>query len=209
MNIIRVFTDGSCRNNGKKNAIAGIGVYFGENDIRNISRKIQGKQSNNTAELSAVIEVFHVLQTELDQGYSVYIYSDSEYTIRCSGSYGEKCKKNKWKNNKGYIPNHELVKIIYEYFQKYPNASIHHIKAHTGLPDDLSIGNDNADQLANQAIGKIQPFGGKQRFYLNIPYSEKEKGKQYGAKWDPRKKQWFYEGLSTDENYKILIQYYS
>ena len=39
MNSIRVFTDGACRNNGKQNAIAGIGVYFGENDIRNVSRK--------------------------------------------------------------------------------------------------------------------------------------------------------------------------
>ena len=32
---IVVFTDGSCKNNGKKNARAGIGVYFSENDPRN------------------------------------------------------------------------------------------------------------------------------------------------------------------------------
>lgn len=30
---VHVYTDGSCENNGKKNAAAGLGVYFGENHI--------------------------------------------------------------------------------------------------------------------------------------------------------------------------------
>ena len=29
-----VYTDGACSNNGKLNAEAGIGIYFGENDVR-------------------------------------------------------------------------------------------------------------------------------------------------------------------------------
>ena len=62
--MLRVFTDGACSNNGRKNAKAGIGVYFGENDERNISKRITGKQTNNTAELSAVIVVFNVLKEE-------------------------------------------------------------------------------------------------------------------------------------------------
>ena len=47
---IIVFTDGGCSHNGSKNAKAGIGIYFGEGDIRNVSKQIQGKQTNNTAE---------------------------------------------------------------------------------------------------------------------------------------------------------------
>ena len=62
---IIVFTDGACSNNGKPTAKAGIGVYFKENDKRNVSKRIKGKQSNNTAELSAVIEVFTVLKNEI------------------------------------------------------------------------------------------------------------------------------------------------
>lgn len=27
---VHVYTDGSCENNGKKKALAGLGVYFGE-----------------------------------------------------------------------------------------------------------------------------------------------------------------------------------
>ena len=61
-------------------------------------------------------------------------------------------KKN-WKNRKGFIPNHELVKQAYEIFNKYNNVNIFHIKAHTGLPDELSVGNENADRLANMAAG--------------------------------------------------------
>lgn len=31
---IHVYTDGSSRGNGKKGALAGVGVYFGDNDPR-------------------------------------------------------------------------------------------------------------------------------------------------------------------------------
>ena len=41
-----VYTDGACSNNGRENASAGIGIYFGENDARNASQRIIGKQSN-------------------------------------------------------------------------------------------------------------------------------------------------------------------
>ena len=64
---IKVFTDGSCSMNGSIHAKAGIGVYFGEEDPRKVSKRIGGKQTNNTAELSAVIEVFHVLKEEIEQ----------------------------------------------------------------------------------------------------------------------------------------------
>ena len=72
---IKVFTDGACRMNGSVNAKAGIGVYFGKDDQRNVSKPLQNlwvkgrgnisnkiKQTNNTAELSAVVEVFCILK---------------------------------------------------------------------------------------------------------------------------------------------------
>ena len=42
-------------------------VYFGENDPRNISRRIVGKNSN-VAELTAVIETFNVIKDDLLDG---------------------------------------------------------------------------------------------------------------------------------------------
>ena len=94
-----VYTDGACSNNGKHNALAGIGIFFGINDIRNLSKKIEGKQTNNTAELSAIIETYFIIKNDITNGKKIAIVSDSEYAINCVSSYGEKCyKKNgMWK----------------------------------------------------------------------------------------------------------------
>jgi len=150
--VIKVFTDGACSNNGKAGAKAGIGVYFSEHDKRNVYKRVQGKQSNNTAELSAIIEVFTTLHKEIKAGSHITIYSDSEYSIRCCGPYGEKCSRKGWKNTKGFIPNHELVKHVYELFKQYNNVAIEYIRAHTGKQDELSLGNDGADRLANLSL---------------------------------------------------------
>jgi len=207
--MIKVFTDGACSNNGKAIAKAGLGVYFSENDSRNVSKRIVGKQSNNTAELSAVIEVFSILKDEIQSNQEIMIYSDSTYTIRWCGDYGRKCERNNWLTNKP-IPNLELGKELYLLCKGNPNVKLEHIRAHTGLSDELSLGNEGADRMANEAIGlKSCPHADKnqkQKYYLKIPYSEKEVGKKYGAKWHPKKKKWYYEGLNTDTNFMKLME---
>ena len=149
---IQVFTDGACSMNGTVNAKAGIGIYFGQNDTRNVSRRIEGKQTNNTAELSAVIEVFSILKEEIKDGKEIRIYTDSEYVIRCGGDYGEKCEIIQWKKKKGTIPNVELVKELYSVLKQNKNVKLKHIKAHTNKKDILSKGNEEADKLAYQSI---------------------------------------------------------
>ena len=209
---LKVFTDGACSNNGKVTAKAGLGVYFGENDPRNVSKRIVGKQSNNTAELSAVIEVFSILKDEIQSNQEITIYSDSTYTIRWCGEYGRKCERNGFQSQKT-IPNLELGKELYLLCKENPNVKLEHIRAHTGLTDELSLGNEGADMMANLAIGlKSCPHAKtnqKQKYYLKIPYSEKEVGKKYGAKWDPKKKKWYYEGSNTDNNFKKLSDLFS
>jgi len=151
---INVFTDGACSNNGKSNARAGIGIYFGKNDKRNVSERIWGKQTNNVAELKAIIKVYEILKNEIDIGEKLNIYSDSIYAIRCCGEYGLKMKRENWKNKKGNIANHELVEEAFELYHNKSNISLIHIKAHTNKQDELSIGNANADKLATEATNK-------------------------------------------------------
>tara|TARA_Y100000590_G_scaffold468169_1_gene649823 strand:+ start:1650 stop:2342 length:693 start_codon:yes stop_codon:yes gene_type:complete len=148
---IIVYTDGSCYNNGKRNAKAGIGIYFGPNDRRNISERITGKQTNNTAELKAIIKTIQLLETEIKEGKNIMIYSDSKYSIRCCTTYGEKLYKLNWKKNKP-IPNLELVKKVFLLCKKYKNIYFTYIAAHTNKQDIHSIGNENADRLANLAL---------------------------------------------------------
>tara|TARA_B110000967_G_C18651649_1_gene443667 strand:- start:286 stop:741 length:456 start_codon:yes stop_codon:yes gene_type:complete len=148
--MITVFTDGACSNNGKPNAKAGIGIYFGKDDKRNFSNRVVGKQSNNTAELSAAIEVFAILSTEIHSNQNVLIYSDSTYTIRWSSEYGRKCSEKD--HSSKHIPNVELGTTLYLLCKNHPNVTLKHIKAHTGLTDELSLGNEGADMMANIAI---------------------------------------------------------
>lgn len=145
-----VYTDGSCSNNGKPNAVAGIGIFFGIDDIRNVSQQISGKQTNNVAELSAIIQTYNIIKADICAGKKVTIVSDSEYAIKCVSSYGEKCYNKKWDVD---IPNKDLVKIAYELYKGAPNVQFMHIMAHTNNTDIHSIGNYHADRLANQSIG--------------------------------------------------------
>lgn len=50
---IVVYTDGACEGNGQIGSEAGVGVYFGDNDPRNVSEPLEGeKQTNQRAELT-------------------------------------------------------------------------------------------------------------------------------------------------------------
>lgn len=207
-----VYTDGACKNNGKKNACAGIGVYFGEEDKRNLSKKVIGKQTNNVAELSAVIEAYHLIKTDLNIGKKIAIVTDSEYVLKCVGPYGEKCYNNNWKStikagkNKKQIPNVELLREAYLMY-KDSGVKFIHINAHTGHQDIHSLGNEGADRLAVEAINGRQYVNSRDtRVYLNVPYEKKEHAKYLGAKWEPLRKKWY--SMQTNINLEELVKTY-
>jgi len=146
-----VYTDGACIHNGKKYAKAGIGIFFGVGDKRNVSERISGKQTNNAAELEAILRVFQILEKEIKKGEGYVIMTDSEYAIKCMGSYGYKLALKHWKTDKP-IPNFEKVKLGFTLFQTYPNVTLEHVRAHTGKKDVHSLGNEWADKLATASI---------------------------------------------------------
>lgn len=149
-----VYTDGSCINNGKINPIAGIGIYFNENDERNVSSIITSdeKLTNNIAELTALIKCYEIIKHELDAGKKICIFTDSQYSIKCATFYGEKNEVLEWTKE---IPNKDLVRELYNIYKNNNNLLIEYIKAHTNKKDQHSIGNKNADKLAYSAIQKI------------------------------------------------------
>lgn len=140
-NVINIFTDGACSGNGTEDACAGIGVYFGPNECfyghRSLSRRLpkDSKQTNNTAELSAIIEALKII---LDNKEDVIIHSDSEYCIK--GIKGI----NKIKKNKELF--HEISALL-KYRGCYKTTFVK-VLAHTGVKD----GNYYADKLASEAI---------------------------------------------------------
>lgn len=200
-----VYTDGACSNNGQRGAKAGLGVYFGIDDPRNCAQRIEGKQTNNTAELKAIIKAAEILYREILAGFQVNIYSDSAYAIRCCTTYGEKMEKACWIKKKP-IPNVDLVKKAYYIFKDKENIAFYHVAAHTGKTDEHSLGNEGADKLANLAIGQTECQYAKKpkKIYLKVPFEEKDKGKKLGTKWDPKKKKWYILS-SMDETKKEMI----
>ena len=120
-----VYTDGSYSKKG-----AGIGVFFGIDDPRNISEKLGPNNTNQTAELIAILRVLQMNMTE-----NITIVSDSEYAIRCIMGY--------------YKTSHtDIVNEAKRLFTSNTNIKFMHVKAHTGKSDIHSIGNFHADRLA-------------------------------------------------------------
>jgi hypothetical protein len=101
---------------------------------------------------------------------------------------------------------------------------LQHVKAHTGLDDEHSIGNAEADRLANLAVGvvvsasvafasdcidttlisNIKESPTYSKHYINIKYEFKDAIKKLGAKWDLRCSKWYYEDNITDANKKAI-----
>ena len=143
-NIMKVYTDGSCINNGKEGSVGGIGIFFGDKDKRNISKKLNlEKVTNNIAELSALIEALNILK---DEKREVIIYTDSKYCILCCTSYGDKQRLVNWNND---IPNKDLVREVYNKFRKKDNIKLEYVMGHSNIYE-----NEMADKLAKEATSK-------------------------------------------------------
>jgi ribonuclease HI len=78
----------------------------------------------------AILAVYDVIKDDVLVG----VVSDSEYTIRCCGSYGARLADEGWRSE---IPNKELVRQLYESYR----VQFIHVRAHTILSDEHSIGN--------------------------------------------------------------------
>lgn len=233
---INIYIDGSCINNGSPNAKAGYGVYFKPDDERNEYARVVGKQTNNTGELTAFIRAIEKMRDKLDSAQTaspeppllankINIYTDSEYVIKCAGAYGDKLAKNDWKTSTGKAPpNLVLLQRIQEIYRPYKkHFNLQHVKAHTGLSDEHSIGNAEADRLANLAVGvtvstkcvldclddtlisNIRKKPQYTKHYIAIKYEYKDAIKKLGAKWDLRCSKWYYED-NIDESNKKAIQ---
>jgi len=199
-----VYTDGACANNGTEYATSGFGIYFGESDARNISQKILGKQSNNIAELTAIIEAYYIIEKDLTAGKKICIVSDSLYAIRSATTYGKKCSDSGWVKD---IPNKELVKKAFELYYNNPHVSLMHVAAHTDKTDKHSLGNYGADKLANKAIGLEEcPYNNThKKLYIIVPFVKKEIIKKMGGKWDPSVKCWYIYDDSVNKEDVLTI----
>lgn len=153
MKKIVVFTDGSCMGNGRDNATGGIGIYFPNKELRNISKVYRhDKCTNQRTELYAILTAIRYINQKLGlDKYELLIKTDSKYSISCITEWTPGWINNNWitKSNKP-VANREYIESIYKYYLKY-NISFEHVEAHTNGTDPDSVYNDKADKLAVKA----------------------------------------------------------
>ncbi|KAJ2731194.1 hypothetical protein IW152_004708 [Coemansia sp. BCRC 34962] len=142
---IVVYTDGASVNNGKRGARAGVGVYFGTGDPRNISESLAGpRQTNQRAELMAVLQAIEAVASS-GTTKTLVICTDSMYTINCVNVWHHKWASCGWVNSQGQqVNNQDLIRAILDRMEEYCGSiQFVHVRGHSGIH-----GNEQADQLA-------------------------------------------------------------
>lgn len=147
--VLYIYTDGACVNNGKKNAKAGIGVY--SENIFNISERVVGHQTNQRAELYAILKALQL--TDINEYDSIHLYTDSMYSINCLTKWIYKWINNSWLDfKKKPVKNKDIILQIYNILYNRTNIHLHHVYSHTNKTDIHSLGNSKADDLARKSI---------------------------------------------------------
>ncbi|KAJ3310114.1 hypothetical protein HDV04_005380 [Boothiomyces sp. JEL0838] len=140
--VIKVYTDGSCRGNGKTGARAGIGIFVADGDSRNVSERYLDGPTNNRAEIYAVIRALEIFK----DAPNVMIYSDSQYTINGIKTWINNWKKQGWKTSNGQpVANKDLWQRFDQLYSARKDVSIEYVEAHCGI-----YGNEKADEFANR-----------------------------------------------------------
>ncbi|KIJ22189.1 hypothetical protein PAXINDRAFT_65542 [Paxillus involutus ATCC 200175] len=148
-----VYCDGACKGNGQVGSVAGVGVWWSHGDPRNIAERCPGDQTNNRAELIAIVRI---LETTPLLKRRLLIKTDSKYSIQC----GVSSWIFKWMNN-GFlasdgkpVKNRALIKYLAALLHARRTTSqtveFKHVRGHVGIE-----GNEAADQLAN--VGATKP----------------------------------------------------
>jgi ribonuclease HI len=152
---MRVFTDGSCTSNGKKNSKAGYAAWFPDHPEWSSSHRVPDNedQTNNRAELSAINLAVKTLEDKGEVDCDLVIYSDSDYSINCLSTWLPGWMNRGWKTAAGTdVLHQDLIKDTTTRLSKFKSHRFVHVKAHTGGTDDLSKNNAVVDKMAREAV---------------------------------------------------------
>lgn len=144
-NTIEIYVDGACKGNHQKNhdlRTAGYGVYFGDNDPRNLHGRLPGTQANGAAELYAIYRALLLFEHTTD---ILEIHPDSMYGINTIDKWMWNWAKKGWRKSNGKsIENKEIVQNLYRLCQRMKDRyKLSWVKGHSGIH-----GNEKADALA-------------------------------------------------------------
>lgn len=153
-----VFTDGSCTSNGQKGAKGGYAAWFPENREWSSAARLTDTepQTNQRAELSGINLAVSTLLSKGCQNEDIVLYTDSDYSINCLTKWIAGWKNRGWKTAEGKdVLHQDLIKGISETLSKFKSHRFHHVRAHTGGLDDLSVNNAMVDRMATNIVAGV------------------------------------------------------
>lgn len=123
---VTIYTDGACSNNGRTDgARAGIGVCWPNNESNNISEPLDGRQTNQRAEIKAASRGINQAR---ELGYKeVTVRTDSNYVKNAAESWIPNWERNGW--SKPVVNKNEFQELkdsmtrIKVNFEKVPSES--------------------------------------------------------------------------------------
>ncbi|MDF1583293.1 MAG: ribonuclease HI [Methyloprofundus sp.] len=141
--IVEIYTDGACRGNPGP---GGWGVWLKYAEAEKVLYGGEPETTNNRMELMAAIQALEILKYPC----SIKLYSDSKYVLQGITDWMANWKKRGWKTaaNKP-VKNEDLWRRLDEVMQKH-TINWTWVKGHSG-----NLGNEKADQLANQGIDSL------------------------------------------------------
>jgi ribonuclease HI len=153
--MMRMYTDGSSVNNGRKNSKGGYSAVYPAHLDQSFGRTLpDGSQTNQTAEMTAIYQGLVRLREFTDVSAIVLrIGTDSEYSINCLTKWVVGWRKRNWMTADGKpVVHRDLIEKILKELETFGGHQFVHIRSHTGAPDEDSKWNDVADQLARKAV---------------------------------------------------------
>lgn len=155
--MIRLFTDGACKSNGKKAARGSYAGFFPDNKEWSFAEKIpeNESQTNQRGELKAIAEGVKIAieKSGSPSEFVLHIYTDSTYSRDCLTAWLPSWLKNDWKTATGKpVVHRDLIEETSKLLPRFKGYVIEYVKAHTGKQDELSIFNDIVDKMAVQVL---------------------------------------------------------
>lgn len=147
-----IYTDGSCRGNGKANSEGGFGVCVVEDgQLVDIYQQFQSPTTNNEMELKAILYAFLKYGTK-DNFFVPTVYSDSAYAVNTLTNWMYNWAAKDWKKADKKTPeNLELIKAYYDWEQLGYKINLQKIAGHANHKY-----NELADALATGRIHTLE-----------------------------------------------------
>lgn len=142
-----VYTDGCCSGNGQKGARAGIGVYWGHDHPLNVAEPLQGRQTNQRAEVQAACKALE--QAKENNIKKLVLYTDSKFTINGVTSWVKNWKLNGWRLKSGGPITNKDDFVQLDRLNGELEVVWMHIPGHAGYR-----GNEEADRLSRDGAAK-------------------------------------------------------